>query len=199
MAFQICAGSVSQINPESGEWLIIDVGFAKTGNRSCGVVVGDGYPMEVMFSELVDLAIEQAGNDAGLPLNLLLEAPLAVAFDRNGNPTGRSTDVQNGKRRYWYTQPAIGLIVACGHLLRAIEDCQMQRDVRLFEGFVSFKPPGVKSSHMWDVAKLRAAVRNPAEAHIVDPEDLKQNANDRIESAFAFAKMDFGIPPVIFA
>jgi hypothetical protein len=38
MIWMIEAGMPGNVNPESGEWLFIDVGFAQTGNKSCGLL-----------------------------------------------------------------------------------------------------------------------------------------------------------------
>ena len=76
--------------------------------------------------------------------------------------------------------------------------------VRLFEGFVSFKNsearPGSKAeriaAHKKDVLKLKNAVCTRANAQITDPGKLRQHPSHRIESAFPFLDEDL-IPPVI--
>ena len=89
------------------------------------------------------------------------------------------------------------MIVATGYLLRSLVDSEVQRDVRLFEGFVSFKSGTRKSDHVKDVNELRKAVWNPKQGCIIAPESIKLCDSDTIESAFAFAGMDFGVPPVV--
>ena len=198
MTFHIRAGSVSEIHKHEGEWLFVDLGFSAE-SRSCGVLKDGGVPYNITFRELVNFAIREVTENDPRPLNLLLEAPLSAAFNKNGNPTGRSFEKQNGRTRYWYLQGGAVVAIAAGHLLRALVRCGAQRDVRLFEGFVSFKSSTAKSSHTEDVLKLREAVWNPAEAWIVTPDQIRRTDSDRIESAFAFAAMDFGIPPVVCA
>ena len=198
MTFHIRAGCVSEIHKHEGEWLFVDLGFSAE-SRSCGVLKDGGMPYNVTFGELVNLATREVAESNAKPLNLLLEAPLSATFNRNGNPTGRSFEKQDGSTRYWYLQGGAVVMIAAGHLLRALVGCGIQRDVRLFEGFVSFKASTARSSHTEDVLRLREAVWNPAEAWIVAPDQIRKASSDHLESAFAFAAMDFGIPPVVCA
>ena len=85
------------------------------------------------------------------------------------------------------------------YLLRGLDDSKPQREVRLFEGFVSFKPKGQVSSHSEDIRALRAVVWD---AHrdtkvVVTAAQLAATSSDRLVSAFAVAGMDFGVPPVV--
>ncbi|HEX9714645.1 MAG TPA: hypothetical protein VGA28_03020, partial [Desulfurivibrionaceae bacterium] len=47
----IRAGLPTEANRDSGDWVFIDLGFAKAA-KSCGLLVGDGKPKEVSFSQL---------------------------------------------------------------------------------------------------------------------------------------------------
>ena len=78
-------------------------------------------------------------------------------------------------------------------------DCEIQREVRLFEGFVSFKPSKTKSSHTKDVKRLRKAAWNPTPDCVFAPCKLRKNDSDTLQSVFKFADMNFGIPPVVVA
>ena len=135
---------------------------------------------------------------------MLLEAPLSVAFRQNGNPTRRLCDTHDGRHRDWYVNAGATTLVAAGYLLRALHGCQRQRDVRLFEGFASFRRPQDRprtnaeriAAHLADVLALRNAVWNQNNAQIFGPGELRQHSNDRIESAFPFLDDDL-IPPVI--
>ena len=196
MGVQIRAGCLSGLHDRKGEWLFVDVGFSAT-RRTCGVLKGTGQPCEVTFRELVNLTVQEVKRNDPEPLNLLLEAPLSVAFNKRGNPTGRSFERRGGTPRYWYSGAAPALIIATGHLLRSLVNSGVQRDVRLFEGFLSFKPPNSKSNHIEDVRELRKAVWNSEQDCIVAPECIKLHDSDTIESAFKFGGMDFGIPPVV--
>jgi hypothetical protein len=137
----------------------------------------------------------------GKPLNLLLEAPLSIAFTKDGNPTGRSIEKGPEGTRYWYVGLGCAVLVAATHLVRAVAAADAQREIRLFEGFVSFKPKGVRSRHTDDVAGLRDVVWHPERypAAITPPEKLALDPTDVVCSAFAVLGLDTGIPPVIAA
>ena len=193
----IRAGTLAEINPESGDWLFVDVGFAQTA-RSCGILAGTGVPEEVSFNILCAKIIATASKNAG-PLNLLIEAPLSVAFNSAGNPTGRSIEKRGAKTRYWYVGLGCCVLVAATYIMRKMVSAHVQREVRLFEGFASFKIKGQRSSHSHDVIRLRQVVSEPNSriGSIVVPDRLRIFANDRIESAFEVAGMDLGVPPVV--
>ena len=203
MAFEIVAGCTTNINERSGQWLIVDIGFSST-DPSCGVWNGTGEPVVVTFGDLVKLATREVQEAGPQPLNLLIEAPLSVAFQQNGNPIRRSCDSQGDKTRDWYVNAGAATLVAAGFLLRELSGCQ-QRTVRLFEGFVSFKSSEDRSiskakrrieAHKSDVWKLKNAVWTGANAQIFDPGELGQKLDLRIESAFPFLDKHL-IPPVI--
>ena len=58
MAPRIIAGRVTDINRDSGRWLIVDMGFSST-EPSCGVWNSAGEPNVVTFGDLVALAIRE--------------------------------------------------------------------------------------------------------------------------------------------
>lgn len=62
--------------------------------RSCGLLFSDGSPVEMLFGEAVT-EICRSISLAEEPVNLLIEAPLSVAFDSRGNPKGRSIEKQS--------------------------------------------------------------------------------------------------------
>ena len=203
MASEIIAGCTTDINKGSGQWLIVDIGFSSK-DPSCGVWNGAGKPSVVTFGGLVNFATQKVQEDDTQSLNLLIEAPLSVAFQQNDNPTRRSCDSQDGQYRDWYVNAGATTLIAAGYLLRVLNDCQRQRDVRLFEGFVSFKPSEARpiskaeriAAHKKDVLRLTNAVWTGANAKIFDPGELGQNPDHRIESAFPFLNKHL-IPPVI--
>ncbi len=89
-------------------------------------------------------------------------------------------------------------MVAATYLLRNIFDLPNHNEVRLFEGFASFKPKGQKSSHAQEVLGLRdIAWSLSTKGKIVAPDKLRRQEQDRLESAFKVSGMDFGVPPVI--
>ena len=196
MTIQIRAGTVNEIDRHNGEWLFVDLGFSSK-TKSCGVLKGEGQPYNVTFGELARLAKHEAQMNVPSPLNLMIEAPLSVTFNKGGNPTGRACDYKDGKQRLWYMRSAPQMILASGYLLRALVACGIQREVRLYEGFVSFKSTDSKTNHIEDVLALKDVVWNQKKKLIFAPEQLKRSRFDTLESAFAFRGMDFGIPPVI--
>ena len=203
MTPEIVAGSTNDINENSGQWLIVDIGFSSTA-CSCGVWDTTREPRVVTFGELVNLAIRKVQESDQPTLNLLIEAPLSVAFQQNGNPTRRRCDSRGNKHRDWYVNAGATTLIATGYLLRELNKCRRTRQVRLFEGFVSFKtsnhsPRSKKAriaSHNNDVRSLKKAVWNPKTADIFDPGELRLNPSDRVESAFPFLDKN-PVPPVI--
>jgi hypothetical protein len=204
----ICGGKTRDISWSNGTWLILDIGFAKTKNPSCGLLIHvpkqkeDEKIKAYTFNEAVNKVIEAARKNK--TLNLVIEAPLSVAFDKDGNPTGRSIDKQGSKPRYWYQQAGCVVMVATLHLMRSLISAKPDSEIRLFEGFVSFKPKDGKSkkqnSHLKDIERLREVMRNPKKfaSCIHDPTKLRKNSSDTIESTFKVAGWDFvGVPPVI--
>ncbi len=193
----IRAGTVAEVRQESGKWIFVDIGFSKI-ERSCGVAIDNGDPTSIQFSKLAPY-ISKVICDTNEPFNLLVEAPLSVAFTAEGNPTGRAIERQGSKTRYWYVGLGTTVLLAATYLLRDLAERGASSDVRLFEGFVSFKTAGEKSNHERDVVSLREAVwqagNRPDTIHA--PEQLRLNTTDRLCSAFRVAGMDFGIPPVI--
>lgn len=194
----IRAGTTEEIKADSGKWVIIDIGFANNA-RSCGLLFADGSPVEMQFGEAVTQICRFTSVAEG-PVNLLIEAPLSVAFDVRGNPKGRSIEKQSdGSTRYWYVGLGCGVMTAAMYLIMAVLKSESRVEVRLFEGFVSFKRAGKKRSHCEDVMLLKEVVDNPGRHSnsIVAGESLKINSTDILYSAFLVAGVDLGIPPVI--
>lgn len=193
----IRAGTISEISPSSGEWLILDIGFANK-SASCGLLVNDSAPVELRFNEMVNRVCNFI-SESQIPVNLVIEAPLSVAFDRAGNPTGRAIEKLGGKTRYWYVGLGSTVMVAAMYLVKAISQRQATSEVRLFEGFVSFKTKGVKSDHLRDVKLIREVVldRTIVPGAVVSPDNLRKVESDLLQSAFAVAGIDAGVPPVI--
>lgn len=155
------------------------------------------YCKTVKYGEMVELVKQVARQDAGSPLNLVLEAPLSVTFNKDGNPVGRKCDFKDGELRGWYIYAAPSMILAAGYLLRELADCGIQRDVRLYEGFVSFKKSNSKTKHIEDAKALKGAVWKLTQHKIFDSVGIKRCRSDNLESAFKIMGMDFGIPPII--
>lgn len=193
----IRAGTVAEARRESGDWAFIDVGFSEK-SKSSALLLNDGPPELLQFGVLRERVAQLAGS-TGRPLNLVIEAPLSVAFSKAGNPTGRSVERRELQKRYWYVGLGCSVLVAAQYLLHGIHSSSPKREIRLFEGLVSFKPKGVVSDHGADVIALRAAVWEPGtiKSEIVPPERLGADPADSLESAFSVIGLDFGVPPVV--
>jgi len=202
----IRAGKTSEISWANGTWLILDIGFSNK-TKSCGLLIHSPKQekdeiKEVKFSEAVEEVIKAAQTNK--TLNLVIEAPLSVAFDENGNPIGRNIDKQRSQVRYWYTGPGCVVMVATFYLMRRLISAKPDGEIRLFEGFASFKTKEGNSkkrySHREDVERLRKVIRDPNNfKHCIhDPADLHpMNSLRAVESAFKVTCSDFGMPPVI--
>jgi hypothetical protein len=190
------AGTEEQIQLVDGNWIFLDVGFSGT-KKTCGLVIGDAEARCVDFAEAKNSIIDHLAA-AKLRTNLVVEAPLSVSF-RNGLPAPRSVDKRDGKNRFWYVGLGCGVMVASMYLIKAIKEARPPNGVRLFEAFVSFKEPGVKSDHKREVELLREIVRDPkSHRHrIVPAEELKEREADELMSAFGVIGIDCGVPAVI--
>jgi hypothetical protein len=191
----IRAGELADLPPAPGDWIIIDVGFSQK-QATCGFLAGGVGPKKLAFGALQSTLVA-AATSAGGPLNLVIEAPLSVAFAQNGNPAGRNIERRGNLHRYWHAGLGTTVLLSAMHLLRGIVDAKPRRDIRLFEGFVSFKSKG-RSDHCGDVLLLRDVIAGASSrGRIVMPEELRRHPDDSLRSAFAVAGMDFGVPPVV--
>ncbi|MDE0343954.1 MAG: helix-turn-helix transcriptional regulator [Deltaproteobacteria bacterium] len=196
LATTIVPGIRDQARRDSGQWVFVDIGFS-AHSKSCGIAIGDTQPRNVRYSDLVSRIARELESGAS-PLNLLIEAPLSIAFNTAGNPTGRSIEKNNGQTRYWYVGAGAAMLLATTHLLRCLCDMRPSREVRLFEGFASFKSRGRRSSHEADVSNLRSVAWGESQkGKIVEEGRLKMRDDDILVSAFAVSGMDFGIPAVV--
>jgi hypothetical protein len=155
----IRAGLINEITWTSGEWIFFDVGFSNN-SRSCGLLKGDANPIELRFNEAIGKISSYIVNTEA-PINLVIEAPLSVSFDKKGNPKGRTIEKDNGKTRYWYIGPGCAVMVATLYALQTLEKICSDREIRLFEGFVSFKDIQERTNHSKDVLLLRDVVKAP--------------------------------------
>jgi hypothetical protein len=193
----IRSGHVNEVNWDSGSWVFLDVGFSNN-LKSCGLLIGDNTPIGLRFGEVLNEISSYVINSSA-PINLVLEAPLSVAFDKNGNPKGRSIEKENQKTRYWYVGLGCTVMVAVMYMLKELERVCSDKEIRLFEGFVSFKEKQSRTSHLRDVLLLREVVKAPLsfQEAIVSAENLIMDKSDVLQSAFIVAGRNYGIPPVI--
>lgn len=193
--YPIRAGCAEDLPPAQAEWTFVDIGFSQR-QASCGLLVGDQEPVNRKFGDL-QRALVVAARSEGMPLNLVIEAPLSIAFAPHGNPAGRSIEKRGKQHRYWHAGLGATVLLSTMHLLRAIVDAEPRREIRLFEGFVSYKQKGT-SNHCDDVRQLReVAFGRSSSGRIVWPDELRLSQDDTLHSAFAVAGMDLGVPPVL--
>jgi len=194
----IHAGKVSDLISKNswsnGTWLFLDIGFSEK-RESSGVLIQGAEPTRKTFGEVVK-TIKHESSIHGI-LNLVIESPLSVAFDKtSGNPVGRSIEKQDQKTRYWYTGPGCTVMVATLYLMKAVLSTNQKGEIRLFEGFISYKDG--KTDDLDDVRRLRDTVKeskNLADC-IINPSNLASKGSE-IKSAFEIMGFDFGIPPII--
>jgi hypothetical protein len=196
---ELRAGAPQEVQRSSGDWIFVDLGFSAK-DATCGFLKGDSQPEALRFSAATERVVRFTSTP-GSPLNLVLEAPLSVAFNAAGNPTGRSIEKRVEGTRYWYAGLGCSVMVAAMHLLKAVAAAGVRREVRLFEGLVSFKPKGQRSRHTDDVLLLRDLIWRPAQhaGAIIPPDKLAVLPTDRLSSPFALTDYEIGIPPVIAA
>ena len=193
----IRAGQKKEITWNSGSWIFLDVGFSNQ-RRTCGLLFDNQEPEKMRFNEAIEKIITHI-RQIKRPVNLVIEAPLSVAFDSKGNPKGREIEKRNGKTRYWYAAPGCVVMVAALYVINGLCNVIQSQEIRLFEGFVSFRAKTNKTNHLKDVCCLKRAVKNPStcRSQVVCGEQLKMNPSDRLLSAFMVAGHDYGVPPVI--
>lgn len=195
---KLSPGQPSQIQWGGGNWVFLDIGFANR-KRSCGLLIGDAPANCVTFADARQQIMQWLVNSNSL-VNLVIEAPMSVCFDSKGNPKGRSVEISGKGARYWYAGLGCGVMVAAMYLIRAISDDErVIVPVRLFEGFVSYKDSSLPSDHKDDVLRLIEIIRDPVKfsKSIYGADQLKQDEDDVLFSAFRVAGLDCGVPAVI--
>ncbi len=189
---KIYAGKISQIE-NSGRWIFLDIGFSGS-KKTCGIAFDKGESKTIYFGEVYD-AIIGFVKESAEPVNLVIEAPLSVAFDDKGNPVGRSFERKGNFSRYWYVGAGCSTMVAAIYLMSQLAKAKIKAEIRLFEGFASFKGKTKNSkgnSHTKDVKKLQNAIKSNKKGCFID---LAKYEN--YQSSFKVLGLDFGVPPVI--
>jgi hypothetical protein len=190
----IRAATVEEIVWDDESWIVLDIGFAGSKNKSSGLGIGVAPAVNVTFSEACQKIIDRIDAKSAT-VNLVVEAPLSVAFDVNGNPTVRAFEKRDGETRGWYLGPAPSVTVAALRLLKRIQDSiSPAADLRLVEGFATFKDK--RTDHAADVEALREVIRG-RQGRIISPMNFAQNTSDNVESLAAVGGIETGIPPVV--
>lgn len=193
----LISGTPDQVLTSSGAWAILDIGFART-SKTCGLLLPGEQSRCVQYGEARRLLTTMVG-DSSEPINLVIEAPLSVAFTSSGNPTGRSVEHRPGSSRCWYFGLGCSVLVAALYLIKDLADAGTSVPVRLFEGFVSFKARSGRSSHLADVEALQQVISNPSSESVVAPADLRREPTDILESAGKLCGIDYGVPTLLRA
>ena len=196
----IRAGSQVEINTLEGDWLFIDLGFHGTEATSGVLKILNPGAQEALqgnftFGDTVDVTTQTIHERVRTPLNLVLEAPLSMTFGNAGNPITRACDIGNGLARPWTAGAAPIVTVSAISLLTKLRDAGIEREVRLFEGFVSGRPD---LDHVGVCRLLRDAVWQLTERQIFVGDEIKQNANDEFLTILWILGMGpIAVPPVI--
>ncbi len=211
----IRAGSIEELRSASKEddWFFIDLGFSSSKDSNGVVPVsGDGERVHELHGPLpygellkrLQLVLERARS----PLNLVLEAPLSMAFDKDGDPMARSMEKGGKGHRYWYTGPGIPMMTAADRLIRKLREKEEgRREIRLFEGFVPFKKElsgkGDKEAmnertHQDDAGLLKSYIMDQGiDAASPSKPIIDSNEKGFLEPLPAIGPKDTAIPPIV--
>lgn len=192
------AGAIDELR--AGNLLTIDLGFAEQA-RSSAWAMDDRDPECGTFAMLRDVVLDTVKKKAG-PVAILIEAPLSMAFNKDGNPTARAIEIDDQRRRRnWYSGPGASVLVAAAHLLGEMAQGRIARDVYIFEGFKSFRIAGERSDHRQDVRELRAVARGDAtcQGGVVQPQYLPRDESDELRPLLSLLGFKSEIPAVVFA
>lgn len=184
----IIAGECGDIKWGSGDWIIVDMGFANT-KKSCGAAIGSTKAQRFWFGDLVKKVIEEAQKNTHEELNLLLEAPLSMAFDHQKNPMRRSfEDLDHA----WYRNSGAAMMLAAIRLIDRLDSTDRKREVRLFEAYAPLKD----ADHARVAAALREVVKQRIQERFVKPSDIAPEAKCLLP-AYRLTNEDGKIPPVV--
>lgn len=159
----IRSGTMNELKTPSGDWCFVDVGFS-SDKKTCGYLLAtvgaeerSQGAREVTYAVLGDVIAALLGEPRG-PLHLVLEAPISAAFTRDGNPLGRSIEKRGQQTRYWYVGLGCSVLVATLYLLKRLIAEERKRELRVFEGFVSFKKRDSTTGHANEAEAMKAVV-----------------------------------------
>jgi len=199
----IRSGRIEELKQPVGDWCFVDLGFASKA-KSCGYLFASFSedtkqgPEEITYGELVSTLTSLVSKKAP-PLHLVLEAPISSAFSQEGNPTGRSIEKTDAGHRYWFVPVGCLVLVSALYLVKRLSEANPQREIRIFEGFVSFKKGGKSStSHIKDVEAMQHVVWSQGKdgGYFCEPKALHNPNESSIQSTLALLGMD-ATPPAI--
>ena len=190
----IKAGNANHFSRDPNDWIFVDIGFGGRKNdgaisKTTGIKIGESLSKNVTWAQCVREIITFVEN-RNEPLNLMLEAPLSVAFDITGNPAPRAFEKTDKGARYWYVPMGTNVAMSALFLLGKLKS-NLKAKVNLYESIVSFKPK--KTDHAADTDSMYDSVVKSFANPILD---FAQKPSDIIESSATMIGWDFGIPPV---
>jgi hypothetical protein len=148
---QIQNGTKSDILGASiSEVVAIDLGFAKTGKRSCGMAKWGGPGSIESWTSTYGEAVAFLREWPSVRLHLILEAPLFYLFDEQGNPAGRSAI--EPPQYSWYLRAGVAVAFSALNMLRELLHSNVPYTLYVYEGFVPHY--GMPSSHRSDAVEL---------------------------------------------
>ena len=208
--YNIVPGTIGDISLDTNEWLIIDIGYARSRPTNA-IWRSDEILRSVYFGQVKPLVIETAGLNPDQPLHLAIEAPLSIALDGDGEPTTRPCDewlrpgAAEPDTRLWCDNAGASTLVLAELLLRDLHEENIgPRRIKLFEGHVSFKYnenhrprfPQARDNHQADVLAIKHEIEFRTDDNIFDEAKLRRLQNPILKSPFGFLNDDL-IPPVI--
>lgn len=197
----LAVGTIEQLWHPEGEWVFVDLGFSSK-SKTCGYLherrVGGTTPPESLHYGRASDRLAELALKPDPPLHLVLEAPLSIGFDSQGNPAGREGERNGSQHRYWYENAGCCVLVAALFLLRRIQQQKPMREVRLFEGLVSFRKK-TRSDHCKDVCALRDVVWSCGKkaGEFVPARPLEPDPPSSLESIMALLGGEPTPPPII--
>ena len=190
----ISSGNLRSYSTDPNDWIFVDIGFAGSGKKSTGLLMpGDTTATNLTWADACE-KIRKRIEVRRTPINVMIEAPLSISFDSNGNPVGRTFEKKGLKARYWYLQGGAVVMFASMLLLQRIAESNGPI-VRLFEAFVSFKLE--KTDHAADACLMRDWLLGSVDAETFEPEKFDQGTKINTTSSTAKFGIDFGVPPVV--
>lgn len=199
----IRAGTMKELTDPTGDWCFVDIGFARE-TKSCGYLLATferddtGNPRQLTYGELGD-TLSSLITRPGPPLHLVLEAPISSAFTAQRNPIGRSIEKKGTRTRYWYVGLGCSVLVSSLYLIKRLAELDRKRELRIFEGFVSFKDPNESTDHIQDVEAMKQIVWSGGTkgGDFCEPRALPSPIGSTVQSTLALLGLDATPPPII--
>jgi hypothetical protein len=191
------SGSFAVVDRDLENWAFLDIGFAGSSKSSSGLLLpGEDRAIDLTWADACTQLVHAVAL-ASRPTNLMVEAPLSMAFDARGNPAGRAFEKRDSQTRYWYQQGGAVTLLAASMVLHRLHRAA-KYPVRLFEAFISFKTE--PSSHSADAELMRRAIGEPTEmataVKLFERDEIVSGLDHRLVSSTFESGLDFGIPPV---